>query len=171
MGTPSTPRRYGQTLFVLAWLVLAALLYLYFDSKLARQYNPNQRVASEISGQSIAVNLLRNRQGHYVASGQINGHDVVMMVDTGATRISIPESVATRLSLRRGQPYPVETANGTVTVWHTRIDQLSIGALTLYDLDANINPGLGDSTILLGMNALKDLELIQRGDTLTLRKY
>ncbi|MBY5992140.1 TIGR02281 family clan AA aspartic protease [Ferrimonas balearica] len=171
MGTPTYHRRYGQTMFVLAWLILAALLYLYFDRKLERQYNPNERVASEVDERGILVSLQRNRQGHYVASGLINGAEVVMMVDTGATRISIPETVAERLNLPKGRPYPVDTANGTVTVWHTTIERLSIGALTLYDLDANINPGMQDTTILLGMNALKDLEMVQRGETLTLRKY
>ncbi|WP_234977423.1 retropepsin-like aspartic protease family protein [Ferrimonas marina] len=158
-------------MFVLAWIALACLLYLYFDQKLATRHNPNQRVQSQMVGSVSEVQLLRNRQGHYVTSAQINGHDVVMLVDTGATEISIPEHVASRLGLQPGRRFPVNTANGSIDVFQTRIETLSIGVLTLYDLSANINPGLDDNTILLGMNALKDLELIQRGDTLTLRKY
>ncbi|GAA5194267.1 retropepsin-like aspartic protease family protein [Ferrimonas gelatinilytica] len=164
-------QRPGRMMFLLAWIALAALLYLYFDSQLSKRHNPNQQVAGRVEGAMSEIQLLRNRHGHYVATAAINGHEVVMLVDTGATEISIPESVAARLGLKKGRPFPVSTANGTIEVYQTRIDSLSIGVLTLYDLSANINPGLDDSTILLGMNALKDLELVQRGDTLTLRKY
>ncbi|EGG98411.1 hypothetical protein imdm_38 [gamma proteobacterium IMCC2047] len=37
-------------------------------------------------------------------------------------------------------------------------------------MNASINPGM-DDFILLGMSALKQIELTQRGDTLTLRYF
>ncbi|GAA4900387.1 TIGR02281 family clan AA aspartic protease [Ferrimonas pelagia] len=158
-------------MFMLAWIALASLLYLYFDRQLSQRHNPNQQVQGQINQGIVEIQLQRNRQGHYVTSALINGQEVVMLVDTGATEISIPARVADRLGLARGHRFPVNTANGSIDVYQTRIDTLSIGVLTLYDLSANINPGLDSNTILLGMNALKDLELIQRGDTLTLRTY
>ena len=38
------------------------------------------------------------------------------------------------------------------------------------DVRASLNPGLRGNEALLGMNILKKMELIQRGDTLILRK-
>jgi aspartyl protease family protein len=35
----------------------------------------------------------------------------------------------------------------------------------------NINPGMPGEVVLLGMSFMKDLELVQRGDTLTLRLH
>ncbi|WP_298443195.1 retropepsin-like aspartic protease [uncultured Ferrimonas sp.] len=155
-------------MLVLAWLALAALLYVYFDNKLERQYNPNQDLSLSAAQ---TITLKQNKRGHYVTSALINDQAVVMLLDTGATEISIPANIAQRLGLQPGQSFPVSTANGTIMVRRTRIDSLSIGGLTMYDLSAHINPGLDGDTILLGMNALKDLELVQRGNTLTLRKY
>ena len=109
-------------------------------------------------------------QGHYVARGEINHQPVTLLLDTGATQLSIPEHIARQLDLPRGRQFPVSTANGMVRVTATRIKSLSIGEITLYDLDANINPGMTDNTLLLGMNALGQLELLQQGNFLTLTK-
>ncbi len=174
MADPHSPdphtvgKRYGKWMMALAWVTLAGLLTLYFDARLARQYNPNNTLQPALNN---TIALKQNRQGHYVTSGLINQQPVVLLLDTGATEISIPTSVAERLGLSAGQSFPVNTANGRIMVRKTQLESLSIGGLTMYDLSANINPGLGGETILLGMNALKDLELIQRGYTLTLRKY
>ena len=51
----------------------------------------------------------------------------------------------------------------------TEINKLSIGQITLYNVDANINPGMQSGHVLLGMSALKQLEFTQRGNTLILR--
>lgn len=163
----------GRWMFVCAWLILAALLYLYFDDKLERQFNPNRAIGeNSVSQNSTAsITLKQNRQGHYVTSALINQQPVVMLLDTGATEISVPAKVAQRLGLTGGRPARVNTANGTITVYKTKIETLSIGGLTMYDLSAHINPSMDGNTILLGMNALKQLELIQRDNTLTLRKY
>ena len=46
-----------------------------------------------------------------------------------------------------------------------------MGEIVLKDTRASLNPGLGNSEILLGMNILKHMELIQRGDVLIIRRY
>ncbi|QIZ78552.1 retropepsin-like aspartic protease family protein [Ferrimonas lipolytica] len=167
-STATSQTRTGKLMFVMAWLILAALLYFYFDQKIERQYNPNQNVSTDAAN---TITLQQNRQGHYVTSALLNEQAVVMLLDTGATEISIPAAVADKLQLPRGRPFQVNTANGSIRVWQTHIESLSIGGLTLYNLSAHINPGLDGHTILLGMNALRDLELVQRGKRLTLRKY
>ena len=63
------------------------------------------------------------------------------------------------------------TANGAVELAHTRIAELTIGSITLYDVDASINPGMDkDMPILLGMSVLKQLEMQQKDDTLILKQ-
>ena len=46
---------------------------------------------------------------------------------------------------------------------------LTLGDIVLDNVDASITPGLEDDVILLGMSALKQLELVQKGDTLTIK--
>ena len=93
------------------------------------------------------------------------------MLDTGATDVAIPETIASELGLPRGPKAFYRTANGAVEVAMTRLDQVSLGDITLSDIRATINPGYRSDDILLGMSFLKHLEFTQRGDTLTLRQY
>jgi len=160
--------RTGKIMWVIfCCLVLAALTY-YFDDKISEKLNPNQHVKSIVSAQKTSIVLKQNKQGHYVASGTINNQPVNFLLDTGATLISIPLNLAQQLNLSLGKSYPVSTANGKVTVFSTNIDSLKIGELTFENLEGNLNPGMKGNTILLGMNALKHLELIQQNNTLTI---
>jgi aspartyl protease family protein len=55
------------------------------------------------------------------------------------------------------------TANGPVTVYSTRIAKLQLGEIVLYDVPADLNPGMNASNqILLGMSALSQVEFSQR---------
>lgn len=150
-----------------AWILLLGLLTYFFNNYLEQQQNPNREIPSASSGTEIR--LQRNRYGHYVTSGRINGQPVTFLLDTGATTISIPQTVARKLNLRAGAPIPVRTANGTVTVYSTRLNSVSIGPIELPDLRADINPHMDGTEILLGMNFLRHLELLQQGDQLILR--
>lgn len=117
------------------------------------------------------VSLQRNKYGHYVTSGKINGHEVVFMLDTGATGVAIPAAIAARLNIKRGQRYMTQTANGTAPAYATRLDTVSVGDIEFTNIAAGISPGLQSEQILLGMSFLKHIEFSQRGDTLILRQY
>lgn len=159
--------RFGSIAVALA--LLAGLTYA-FSWLLDRHYNPNQANITAITADGGSeVVLERNRYGHYVANGEINRQSVEFFVDTGATRISIPVDVANRLGLERGAPALAQTANGTVRVYDTRLDQVRLGNIELRNVAASINPGMDGPGILLGMSFLGHLELVQKGDTLRLR--
>ena len=121
----------------------------------------------QLDAQTIV--LQQNNRGHYVASGLINDVEVVFLLDTGATQVAVPQALATKLGLKKGASLSLHTAAGTVTGQRTHIKSLSLGPFTLYDLDAVIMPS--DSLdILLGMNVLRQFELIQRNGQLTIRR-
>jgi aspartyl protease family protein len=163
-------KKTGQGMMTIAVVLGMALLTFYFTGVEERQRNPNQAPQSLVYSQSVEVPLKRNRQGHYLVVGSINGHDVEFLLDTGATDVVVPERTAKRLGLAYGRRGRAMTANGAVTIFRTRIAKLQIGEITLYDIDASINPGMGSGAILLGMSALSKIEFSQRGNTLTLRQ-
>ncbi len=152
----------------LTWIIGLLLLTLFFNNWLEKQHNPNGSLVLNSSADTPVV-LKRNRQGHYVASGLINGRPVVFLLDTGATVLSIPESIAEQIGLERGKPSRVTTANGTVNVYSTRLEKVQLGNIAISNVQGHINPHMGGETALLGMSFLKHLELIQSGDTLTLK--
>lgn len=156
---------------VLAWVAALGLLTLWFDEELKHQFNPNHEPLSYRQDGQAEVRLKRNRLGHYVSAGFINGMPVTFLLDTGATQVSIPAHLGSRLGLPSGPSQRVLTANGSVNVSSTRIRELQLGEIVLYDISANLNPGMHSDEILLGMSALKQLEFTQRGDWLTLRHF
>lgn len=164
--------RIGRWMMVGAWAVLFALLTLFFSSFLDRQSNPNRNPVGRVDGSGAAeVTLKRNRAGHYVADGAINGRRVTFLVDTGATDVAVPLELAQRLQLPRGPSMISRTANGNVTTWTTRLDEVRLGPIRMRNVRASILPGMKGGDVLLGMSFLKHLELVQRGRELTLRQY
>ncbi|MFT4676711.1 MAG: aspartyl protease family protein [Patiriisocius sp.] len=160
----------GQGMMVVAFIIALGLLTMFFADIQESQYNPNQAPLSSTAGNAVEVSLLRNRQGHYVVSGEINQQTAEFLLDTGATDVVVPADLAGQLGLSRGYAAKAMTANGTVTVYETSIDQLMIGDIELRNVRASINPGMNGQSILLGMSALKQIEFVQRGDRLTLRQ-
>lgn len=162
-------RKIGNTFTWLGWIIGFFMLALLFDHFLNVQNNPNQSVNTITNGDNYEIVLQRNRSGHYLVDGKINGQSVTFFLDTGATTTAIPAPIARRLGLKKGLPFNVQTANGTSTAFTTRIDSLQLGLIEFTDISASINPGFNSDEILLGMNILKNLELLQRGDTLIIR--
>ncbi|MFK8048947.1 MAG: TIGR02281 family clan AA aspartic protease [Halioglobus sp.] len=156
---------------VLAWISFMALLGFYFSDLLDRQNNPNQDLATQYSpDQFREVTLRRNRYGHYVTDGKLNGQPVVFMLDTGATGVAIPETIARSLKIKRGSAHQVNTANGTGTAYFTPLQSVSVGEIRLENVSASIVPGYNSDQILLGMSFLRHIEFTQRGNTLILRQ-
>lgn len=154
----------------LMWILVLVGLTYFFSAWLDAQRNPNQQLAARISSMGdVEVVLQRNRYGHYVATGKINGHEVEFLLDTGATDVSIPERVAQRLGLRRGPGHNAITAAGIVQVYATRLEQVELGAIQLDNVRASINPHMGGDEILLGMSFLRQLDFSQSGNQLTLK--
>ncbi|ANQ83174.1 TIGR02281 family clan AA aspartic protease [Azoarcus olearius] len=162
-------RRLGRVMAWLAALALLGLLWLYFENELEHRNNPNRGLVADPGGGAELV-LKRNRAGHYVAPGTINGRPVTFLLDTGASQVSVPARLADQLDLKPGAPAQVMTANGAVQVRLTRIDELVLGPFRVRGVQGHLNPGMNaHDEILLGMSVLKALEFTQRGDTLILR--
>lgn len=159
----------GQIMVYLAWILFLAVLTFGFKNYLDQQNNPNQNTSTEWKDNTAEVRLKQNRYGHYVVNGKINNQPVTFLLDTGATLISIPENIANQLQLKKGYPAQSQTANGTITVYSTRLDLVSIGKIELKDLRASINPHMSGDEVLLGMSFMRHLEMTQKGNELIIR--
>jgi aspartyl protease family protein len=171
MPQPSSTNHFGKVFIWIAWLLALAMLTFVFNDVLEEQINPNQQPQSLYNSDGLGeVVLKQNRQGHYVTTGTINGVVVTFLLDTGATQVSIPAHIAKKIALPTYGSYFVQTANGRTKVYQTKIDELSIGRIFLYNIEANINPSMQSDEILLGMSALKKLDFQQTGKQLILRE-
>ena len=159
----------GCAMITAAWLLVLGLLYVLFDDVLDRQNNPNRNLKVQSEAHTAELTIQRNRAGHYVLPGVINGRPVNLMVDTGATTVAIPAHLGPALGLAPGASQQAMTANGEVRVRATLIAELGIGPFRLREVRANLNPGMAGDQVLLGMSALRQMEFTQRGNTLILR--
>ena len=164
---PNPHRRGGTIMLAAAWLLVIGGLYWFFSGWDARQTNPN--TAHVLDQQRGELTLARNRAGHYVADGEINGRHVTFLLDTGATSVALSSRLARELGLKRGAAVTVQTANGAAVGYQTRLDRIRLGPIEMRDVGALVTDGMDPETVLLGMNFLRRLELTQRGDQLTLR--
>ena len=123
---------------VAAWLIFLAILFGLFDYLVSQHNNPNPNILTPVNGAQKEIILKRNRYGHYVTNGSINNHDVIFLLDTGATEVAIPERLADKIGLRKGREFVVKTANGNVRAYRTHLDSVAIGDIYRYDLNATI---------------------------------
>ncbi len=164
---PNPHSRSGKIMLTIAWLLIMGGVYWFFSGWEAQQVNPNTaRVLNQQQGELV---LLRNRAGHYVAQGAINGRRVTFLLDTGATWVALPTALARELGLKRGAAITLQTANGAAVGYQTRLDSVRLGPIEMRDVAALVADGMDADTVLLGMNFLKRLEFTQRGEQLILR--
>ena len=81
-----------------------------------------------------------------------------------------PETIASQANLKKGSARIAATANGSVNVYATELNSLTLGNISLQNVSASITPTMFNDTILLGMSALKEIDFSQVGATLTLRQ-
>jgi aspartyl protease family protein len=163
-------RKAGIGMLAVAWLLLFGAASLAFNNWLQTQQNPNKKPRTDVSATgSQTVLLLANRQHHYLTIAQFNGIDVTLLVDTGATDVVLSAELAQQLGLPMGPSGYASTANGRIKIHHTEIEEIIIGGIVLRNVKASINPAMGpDQPVLLGMSALKNIELRQRDGELLL---
>ncbi|WP_170860292.1 TIGR02281 family clan AA aspartic protease [Duganella sp. CF458] len=127
--------------------------------------------ASKSSGGNSMV-LSPDPNGHYSVAGEINGFPVNMMLDTGATLVSIPAALAGKMGIdykNKGRRAFSQTAAGTAPVWIVKLDKVRVGEFEFANVEGSINEaGLG--VILLGNSVLKRLDMKTESGLLTLTK-
>lgn len=161
--------RAGMGMTVIAWIIFLAMMFGLFDYLVGQRNNPNQNIVTTVDGHQKEIVLQRNAYGHYVSNGTINGSTVVFLLDTGASDIAIPASVADEIGLHKGREVMIKTANGNARAYRTRLDSVAVGEIELYDLNATILTNITGREVLLGMSFLKHVEIVQKGSTLTIR--
>lgn len=109
--------------------------------------------------------------GHFFAQGQINGRTVQLVVDTGATMVSLSTTDAERIGLNfKGGPVgQVSTANGVIPAWRTKLSSVRIGDVTVYEVDALVSSG-SMPYVLLGNSYLTHFQMTRTNDQMVLEK-
>jgi aspartyl protease family protein len=125
----------------------------------------------QTSGERPSVSIAPDIRGHYLVEGSINGGNVRMLLDTGATLVALPAADARRLGIdyRKGRIGYLNTANGVTTAYQVRLDTVKVGEIELHQVDAIVQEQ-GLPIVLLGMSFLNRTEMRRTGQQMVLTK-
>lgn len=132
------------------------------------------RVGSSAANDNAGGNqivLTAGSGGHFLTQGQINGRAVQLMVDTGATFVSMSASDADRMGLayKAGEPIRMSTANGITLGWRIKLSSVRVGDVTTYEVDAIVSMG-AMPYVLLGNSYLSRFQMSRTNDQMVLEK-
>lgn len=169
---PTTNERHSLSALlpvVCVFVVLLGIMWWGFDTALYNRSHPNRDLLAAPQSSGPVV-LEAGRVGHYRVPGTINGEGVHFLIDTGASAIAIPRSIARELHIHRGPRITVRTAAGPTSAYLTRLDTVVVGSIVQHDVRAAIVPGMRGGPVLLGMSFLDNVSMVKRGDQLILRE-
>lgn len=156
--------------FWLGALIVVAGLYGYRDELRGVAARIVPGLAREQNGE---LEFSRGRSGMFLINATVNGASVRFLFDTGASGISLTDADARRAGLAPlATDYSIETrtANGIAMVAPVKLATLSVGSLTLSNLNATVSRPGALGTSLLGHGFLNQLGSYEvRGDRLILR--
>lgn len=120
-----------------------------------------------------SVKIRKRPDGHFMVRTETNGVSLSMLVDTGASTVVLKPSDAQRLGVdveRLRYSVPVQTANGTTYAASVRLRNLTIGKISLDNVDALVAKQGALKDNLLGMSFLSRLRSYEfTSEYLTLR--
>jgi clan AA aspartic protease (TIGR02281 family) len=133
-------------------------------------YSPGNTGAEE-----YVIPLIPSGGGNFLVEVVLNNRvKAVLMVDTGASLLTISDKVAKRMGVRFGSDspqIPFTTAGGVVWMPMLAVDNLKVGGASGEWVEASISDQLGELDGLLGMSFLGDyrVEMDKARSQMTLR--
>jgi aspartyl protease family protein len=143
---------------VLAWVAIFGVAFVLFSFR-SEFSSFGHRLRAEATGTPIAageaIRIPISDDGHFWVTAKLNGQDVRLMVDSGASITTVSRNIAESAGMPTdGYKGIVGTANGEVTVtrsWaHLRLVSIDRPEMTVHINEA-------DDVNLLGMNFLSSL--------------
>ncbi len=114
-----------------------------------------------------AASIAADARGQYRARALIEGQNVDVMIDTGATVVALTSETAARLGVALDPSRPrwkMNTANGVALATPVTLRSVSLGAIYMDDVQAVVMPPGASSVNLLGASFLKRLVSVEQRD-------
>lgn len=155
-------RNIGQTLrMMLVWVMIfmgVIAIYGLWDD-IRNEVMPQQAVLED----GARIEVPRGRGGHFHLTLNVNGTPIDFLVDTGASDIVLSQADARRVGLdpdTLAYLGTANTANGNVKLAYTRLDSISLGPIRFENVEATVNGGQMDGS-LLGMSFLRRFDRLE----------
>jgi aspartyl protease family protein len=121
----------------------------------------SQTTAAEMLQLNAATELKAGQNGHFFVKAEINGRNVNVMVDTGASAVALSYEDARDIGLHPNNldyNIPVSTANGIAKAAGVNLDKVEIDGVRVSDVQGMVMPEGVMRGSLLGMSFLSKLK-------------
>ncbi len=153
---------WGPLAIVAFWTVIMGVLYV-----LMTHYLKPKPVTITAQGELV---IPKSRDGHFYAAGTVNGRNVMFMVDTGASTVTISEKFARNAGVADGLPTTFHTANGDVQGRTVADVPVSLGPIKVSGVRVGVGLLGGDEDdALLGQSFLSKFDITMSKEQMTLR--
>lgn len=174
-------QRFSQALVAaLFWVVVALVLVVGYSYRFELKSVADRVMAELVPGRAASrgpriVEINRGRVGEFSVSALVNGANVPMALDTGASAVVLTQDAAKAAGLPLevlSYNVTVDTANGRTRAASVTLDRVGVGGIVERSVPALIAQPGQLRTSLLGMTFLNRLESWEvRGDKLIMRGY
>jgi aspartyl protease family protein len=118
------------------------------------------------------VRIERGEHNHFFTPGMINGRQVHFMIDTGASSVAMDMHEADRLGInwRSGKRFLSSTAGGTTPSYSVVLSSVTVGDITINNVEGAVIVADMGPEILLGMTFLQQTAMREDNNALVLTK-
>ncbi|WP_068311748.1 retropepsin-like aspartic protease family protein [Polycladidibacter hongkongensis] len=151
-------------LYIAALCIVAVVFIAPSLEKFTKETAP-ELAQKQSKKQARPLHISANANEQFVVGVLLNGSRAQALIDTGASRLTIPRSVALRAGIQLSESdfqYPVSTASGRTLAARANLQNLQIGTLEALNQEAMILKDEDLNVVLIGMptlNALGDLSV------------
>ena len=161
------------------WVVIGLVLALGYTYRFDLRDIGDRVLAELVPGRAATrggtVEISRGRSGEFQVGTQVNGANIPMVLDTGASAVVLTLEAAKAAGLPievLNYSVNVDTANGRTRAASVTLDRVAVGSIVERAVPALIAQPGQLKTSLLGMSFLTRLERWEvRGERLVLRGY
>lgn len=158
---------YAVLVAVVALLVVGRFL----SGPTQQEASAAKHPAAKTKVAAAEVVLARDPNGHFLVDAEVNGRDIRMLADTGASYVTLGEDAAESVGIdpdTLDYTETAQTANGIAAVAVVDLDEIRVGSIVRRDVRAMVTRGL--SGALLGMSFFNSLSKVSiERDELVLR--
>jgi aspartyl protease family protein len=150
---------------------VAVLVVARFLTGDAQQPAPQLASPKRAAAAHAEVALTRAGDGHFYVEADVNGTNIRMLADTGASLVVLGEAAAESVGINPDTldfDQTVQTANGTTEAAVVELDEIRVGGIVRRDVQALVTRRLNGA--LLGMSFFNSLSKVSiESDELVLK--
>lgn len=156
--------QFGGFFLVCSFLTFVVLITLVINNTLYKKKKPI--LISDGAARTLVIT--RSADNHFHIDAKLNNITIELLIDTGASYLTIAQELANKLQLNVSGTITAETANGDIAGSIATIDNLNISGIILQDVKVMIVPNMPLDRGLLGINVLKHFNIVQNATEMAL---